>query len=273
MIAIGVWSFLASIEERSYLSFTAFDIGQGDALFIETPDHYRILIDGGPDATILQKLGTYMPFWNRSLDLVVLTHAHADHVAGLVDVIQRYRVGAVIESNEKYSTAEYAAWKHDEETYGISSYSAISGMSANVGKYTTLTILAPLASAENKTFKNVHEGNVVSELVFGKTKILLMGDAERPLEESMMRRGLLHAVDILKIGHHGSRTSSSEQFLSILDPTFAVISVGIHNKYGHPTEEVLDRIASHGIRFFRTDMNGDVEFTSDGNQVAVRTTK
>lgn len=267
---LGIWAFLFSIEEDSTLKFIVFDIGQGDALFIETPDHYRVLIDGGPDAKVVQKLGEVMPFWARTIDLVILTHPHADHAGGLPDVLERYKVRTVIESQADYGTAEYAAWQKKEMDKKIISYAAISGTAVFIGKYAHLKILTPFESVEGKSFKNVHDANIASELDFGKIKILLMGDAEDESERELLRRGALADIDILKVGHHGSKTSSAEAFLKVVKPEVAVISVGRKNRYGHPYEAVLKRLQDFGARILRTDTDGDIKLTSDGVSWAPR---
>ncbi|MBI2096876.1 MAG: MBL fold metallo-hydrolase [Candidatus Sungbacteria bacterium] len=266
-MALGVWSLLFSLEEKDALSLNVFDVGQGDALFLETPDHYQILIDGGPGDDIGRKLGGVMAFWDREIDLVILTHPHADHVGGLVDVLKRYRVGAVIESNANYSTAEYGEWNRLKGEKNIFSHTATAGMRVEVGRYTTLEILSPFESAGGRTLANVHDASVAARVHFGRTNFLLMGDAENKIERELSRRGALAHTDVLKVGHHGSRTSSSEGFLRQTTPQVALISVGGKNRYGHPHQEVLDRLRQYSGRIWRTDENGDILITTKGETV------
>ncbi|OHA00231.1 MAG: hypothetical protein A3C11_01970 [Candidatus Sungbacteria bacterium RIFCSPHIGHO2_02_FULL_49_12] len=263
-LALGIWTFLFSIEPRATLSFQAFNIGQGDALFIETPDRYHILIDGGPDATIIAKLGESLSFWNKKIDLIILTHPHADHVSGLVEVLKRYQVGAIIESNARYNTAEYTEWNRMKEAARVPSYTAVAGMRAEVGKYIVLQILTPFANDAGQTFRNIHDSNIVSRFTYGREMFLLMGDAEESMEQALLARGVLGPAAVLKVGHHGSQTSTSQGFLDLVHPAAAVISVGEKNTYGHPRQEVLDRLSAIGAKVFRTDQDGDVRLTTDG---------
>jgi len=267
IIAIFIWAAVFRLGPRSTLRFHVFDIGQGDALFIETPDRYQILIDGGPDGRVVHKLGSVMPFWDRKIDLVILTHPHADHLSGLIDVLRRYRVGAIIESGAIYNTPEIGSWRREKEKQGLRSIAALAGITVSFGRDTTLKILSPLANVSGRRFSNVHEADVVSELFYGSTTILLTGDAEEDLETDLIRRHLIAPVQILKVGHHGSRTSTSDLLLKTVRPEIAVISVGAKNSYGHPRAEILERLKSFGIRIFRTDESGDLVFESDGTKV------
>ncbi|MBI4134988.1 MAG: MBL fold metallo-hydrolase [Candidatus Sungbacteria bacterium] len=268
VLSILPWSILGAFEESPTLSFFALDVGQGDAIWIETPDHYQVLIDGGPGRTILEKLGERMHFWDREIDLVVLTHPHADHVSGLLEVLRRYRVNAVIESGAEYGTAEYAEWDTLLEKNGVTQYLAVSGMKVLLGKYAELLVLAPLDSAVGKSFSNVHDANVVSELRIGGVTFLLMGDAEAKLERTLISEHLISDVAVLKVGHHGSKTSSSDIFLRRAAPEIAVVSVGARNRYGHPASLVLDRLQEAGIRILRTDTMGDVVIKTDGKELS-----
>ena len=267
IIAIFVWAAVFQLGHRSALRFYVFDIGQGDAIFFETPDRYQILIDGGGDGRVIQKLGSVMPFWDRTLDLVILTHPHADHLSGLIDVLRRYRVGAIIESGAIYNTPEVGSWEREKEKQDLRSVAALAGMTVSLGRDTTLKILSPLSNVSGRRFSNVHEADIVSELFYGSTTILLTGDAEDALEADLIRRHLIAPAQILKVGHHGSRTSTSNLLLETVRPEIAVISVGAKNRYGHPHAEILERLKSFGIKIFRTDESGDLVFESDGARI------
>lgn len=262
-----VWSLVFASPDDSALQFRVFDIGQGDAIFIETPDHYQILVDGGPNSAVVAKLGEVMPFWDRTIDLVVLTHPHTDHVSGLIEVLRRYEVGAILESNAAYESKEYALWQELRNEEGALSYTAEAGITIEAGKYASLSVLTPFESVEGKRFNNVHDANIVLMLTFGETKFLLMGDAEDKMERGLVQRGLLEDVEVLKVGHHGSRTSTSLSFLRAVDPEIAVISAGEKNRYGHPHAEVVERLEAFGAKLFRTDLMGSIRFQSDGTHI------
>ena len=265
-----IWQAVSSTGARAgSLSLSVLDVGQGDALFVESPSGSQVLIDGGPDERVLAQLGELMAFWDRSLDLVVLTHPHADHLDGLVEILKRYDVGMVLESGVNHSIPEYGEWRTLLREKGVSVVVANAGQRVRLSGSVYLDVLAPLTSYEGKSPKDVHDAMVVLELVHGATKALLMGDAERPLERELLASGLDLDVDVLKVGHHGSKTSTSGEFLRATTPRSAVISVGRKNRYGHPHQEVLDRLEAAGMRTFRTDRDGTITLVSDGQRFRV----
>ena len=264
-ICVGViWYAVMHAEAHQNLVISFFDIGQGDSIFIEAPDGNQILIDGGPSSAVLAKLGEVMPFWDRSIDLIVLTHAHADHVTGLVEVLKRYHVGRILESGEAYSTPEYREWHDLILRKNIPVTIAYAGEEIRAGAM-RLSVLSPFENYFGVSLKNPHDANVSTRLAYGTTSVILMGDAERPIEYTLAHeyRDML-ASDILKVGHHGSKTSTTEDFVRAVAPQYAVISVGRKNRYGHPYQQTLDTLGKLGIRIFRTDEDGDVTFASDG---------
>jgi len=262
-----IWYGVYYIESQKNLVVHFFDIGQGDGIFFELPNHVQVLIDGGPGNGILSKLGDVMPFWDRTIDLVILTHPHADHVDGLIDVLKRYSVGMVIESGSFYPTPDYDEWNKLVKQKKIPVVYARKGQRVALSDRATLHILSPQEEVVGKRFTNIHDGMVVSKLVYGSTAILFTGDGEKIIEYNLISSGISLVADILKAGHHGSKTSTTQGFLDAIRPRFVVISVGRKNNYGHPHTDVVDRIQASGIDLFRTDINGDVEFMSDGKRV------
>lgn len=267
IICLLIWYGVYYVESHRNLVVHFFDVGQGDAIFFELPNHVQVLIDGGPGNGMLSKLGSVMPFWDRTIDLVVLTHPHADHVDGLIDVLKRYDVGMVIESGSFYSTPDYNEWNTYIKQKNIPVIYARKGQYVALSDISKLYILFPQEEIADKRFTNIHDGMVVSKLLYGSNAILFTGDAERPVEYQLMASGTSLAADVLKIGHHGSKTSTNEYFLNAVHPRFAVISAGRKNNYGHPHADVVGRIKAAGIDLFRTDINGDIEFTSDGKNI------
>lgn len=260
-----VWSAVFFVEaHRNRVFVHVFDIGQGDSLFIETPSGNHILIDGGPGSAVLPKLGDAMPFWDHSIDLIVLTHPHADHLTGLIEVLKRYRVGMVLESGVNHSIPEYTEWHRVIDERGIRVVRARAGERLRIGGGAFLDILEPEHNFAGVSVRNVHDAVVVSRLAYGRTTALLMGDAEKPLEYNLIASGRDLSADVLKVGHHGSKTSSTEPFLKRVMPRLAVISVGRKNPFGHPHQEVLDRLHAVGATILRTDERGDVTLISDG---------
>ncbi|MDO8561053.1 MAG: ComEC/Rec2 family competence protein [bacterium] len=262
-----VWTSVFKIEARGgLLAVHFFDVGQGDAIFIESPNGYQVLVDGGPDNSVLSKLAGVMPFWDRSIDLVILTHPHADHVDGLLEVLRRYEIGAVIESGVNHSIPEYGEWHAFLEEKGVPVTIAEGGQVVKFSDGVSLNILTPFKSFVGESPKNIHDSMVIFRLTYASSTALFMGDAEKSLERRLISLGDDIKAEVLKAGHHGSKTSSFEEFLRAVSPEVVVISVGAKNRYGHPYQEVLDRFHKLGIKIFRTDMDGDVVFVSDGVQ-------
>lgn len=272
LFVVLIWRAVSYFEAHQNFLVTFFDIGQGDAIFVEVPNGNQILIDGGPGDKILAKLGQALPFWDRSIDLLVLTHPHADHLDGLLEVLKRYQVGAILGSGANYSLPEYDEWRQILEEKNVPVVIARRGQKVIFSKAGELDIFSPFDNFAGVSLKNPHDANVVSKLIYGNSSFLLMGDAEKSLEYRLLlesSEGLeFYSLKskVLKIGHHGSKTSSSEDFLKAVSPQFAVIQVGRKNRYGHPTQEVLDRLAGAGIKIFRTDLDGNIKLVSDGTK-------
>lgn len=259
-----IWYAVFYFESRQNLIITFFDVGQGDSAFLEVPNGNQVLIDGGPGNAVLAKLGSTLPFWDRSIDLVIVTHPHADHLDGLLEVLKRYKVGIVLETGVNHSLPEYAEWRELLKNKDVKVVIAQRGQRVELSGSAYLDILAPFKNFAEQSPKNIHDSMVVAELFYGSVVALFMGDAERFLEYQLVSERKKLKADILKTGHHGSKTSSAEEFLKTVSPKFAVISAGAKNRYGHPHQEVLDRLKRLGIAILRTDEKGDINFTSDG---------
>lgn len=260
-----IWSavFFAQAH-HGLLLLSILDVGQGDAIFIEAPNGSQVLVDGGPDNAVLARLGEVMPFWDRSIDVLILTHPHADHLDGLLSVLERYTVGMIIESGVNHSIAEYEVWRRKVKERGIPRIVAVRGGIVHLGGGARIDILAPDRPYDAQSVKNIHEAAVVLKLTFASSTALLMADAELPRERELLASGIDIGAEVLKVGHHGSRTSTAEVFLRAVHPRLSAISVGARNRYGHPTQEVLDRLKTVGVRIFRTDRDGTIALASDG---------
>lgn len=265
LLAAIAWFALAGLPDgRLHVWFL--DVGQGDAILIRAPDGRQILVDGGPSpADLLDELGQVLPFWDRSLDLVVLTHGDADHVTGLVSLLERYKVTAAVDGAQP-GDRESAAWLAAVEAAGIPRVTATAGTRLAAGAL-VLTVLSPSAQGAGDAWSS-NDGSLVLRLDYGETSVLLAGDAEEAAEQAMMDAGLPLAAKVLKVGHHGSAASTSTAFLAQVAPQVAVISVGAENRFGHPSPEVLRRLA--GVQVLRTDEHGRIEVISDGQKLSVR---
>ncbi len=272
--AIAAVLLVITVASRPHgrLHLTVLDIGQGDAILVEAPSGATALIDGGPDPELtLRRIGANLPFHLRRIDLLVLSHPHQDHVAGLVEVLARHRVGAVIEAGIGFENPSYARLLTDASVAGIPVVLARAGHEIALDPSTTLAILYPGDEDARAPLPDgdINNASVVVEIRHGGFRALLTGDAEAPVEAALVSRGTLRPVDVLKVGHHGSHSSSTPEFLAAVDPTLAIISAGVDNEYGHPAAETLAALAGHMV--LRTDLDGDVEVATDGHTFAVKT--
>lgn len=271
MVTVIVWYVVFYVEMHRGLRVTFFDVGQGDGILIETPLGNQILIDGGPSEKIVAKLGQTLPFWDRSIDMLILTHPHADHIDGLLEVLKRYDVNMVMESGVAHSIPEYREWHTLLKEKNVRVVLARRGQMIDAGGGARLMVLAPFEDYFEQSPNNIHNAMVVSRLVYGSGSILFMGDAEKMVEYRLVHDSsgigseTLHS-DILKVGHHGSKTSTTDEFLRAVTPSYAIISVGRKNRYGHPYQEVLYHLISFGSTILRTDQDGDIQFINEGTR-------
>jgi len=240
------------------------DVGQGDSIFIESPTGDQVLIDGGPDNKVLEKLGKYMPINDRSIDLVISTHKHADHISGLLGVLDRYDVQSIIDTKENDDSAESRAWDYSVKKEGAKEIEAIAGDFVDLGDGVVLKILYPFESLINNKASNENNNSVVMMLEYKNVRLLLTGDIEATVENKLIANGVDLTADVIKVAHHGSKTSSTESFLTSVGPQVGFIEVGENNIYKLPSQEILSRLEKFGIKYYRSDTDGDVELVSDG---------
>lgn len=266
-VAALIWREVL-VAGKGTLKFWALDIGQGDALFIETPSKNQILIDSGPSGRqILRELGDVMPFYDKLIDVAILSHPHLDHAGGFPDVLKSYRVDTFVGSGENDTLPEYEETKRLLDEKNIPFRIARRGQKILLDENIWLEILHPARIRESS---NIHHNMVIAMLYAGGKKFLLMGDAERAEEVFLIERdgGGLKS-DVLKVGHHGSKTSSFPPFLARVLPAYAVISAGRENKYGHPHKEALDNLEKVGATILRTDVGGRIKIETDGRGLRV----
>ncbi len=254
-----------------FLEVDFLDVGQGDAIFIRTPAGQNILIDGGPTrAAVVQGLGEAMPFWDRKIDLVILTHPHSDHFVGLPEVFKRYQIENIIIGSASSTDEDYLYFLESARAETPNLKTAPATEKIILGENCVLEIFNPAFFGAPKNDAN--EMSLVAELDCG-AKFLFMGDAGQDAEKALLENNLIEDVDVLKVGHHGSNSASSLEFLETAKPEEAVISVGADNFYGLPSDEALYRIKKAGAEILRTDFNGLIRMRNVNGELKIKFVK
>lgn len=281
---IAVWEIVFVQSRQSHggareLIVAFLDIGQGDAIFIQAPNGNQVLVDGGPTAKVLSQIGGLMPWYDKTLDMIVITNPDKDHIAGFVDVLRRYDVEYLLEPGTENKSLVNAEVHELAAAKNVKTLTARRGMeivldpSAGV----LLTVLFPDRDVSQE---EPNDGSIVMRLTYGETEVMLTGDAPSSVEKyllSLHKSSLASGTsspdlglesDILKIGHHGSKTSTAQEFVSAVRPQYAVISSGKENKYGHPSPETLDTLSQFPLEVLRTDTLSTIVFHSDGKNLS-----
>jgi competence protein ComEC len=270
-VALLAWLALLQLPDGK-LHVTFLNVGQGDAVLITTPGGGQILVDGGPSPNALTTaLGREMPFWDRSLDLLVMTHAEADHITGLTELLERFEVDGWLDNGLPDDDPLYVECQRLLAEKGVPRHVAHRGDVVELGGGVALQVLHPPPEVQ-PTGAADNNQSLVLRLDWGAASFLLTGDVEAEAEHLLVRSGQPLAADVLKVAHHGSGGSTTEEFLTSADPLYAVISVGAENRFGHPAEAVLRRLGRWGdLTVLRTDEVGTIEFVSDGRRLWIGT--
>ncbi len=271
---VFVWGSVRADQPSNLLHVYFLDIGQGDSIFIDSPTHKRILLDGGPNSKVLTELGKVLPFGDRRIDVVIESHPDADHIGGLVDVLEQYEVGVFMEPGvESPNKIDNIIHELIGEK-NISDVLARRGMTVDLGDGVRLEILFPNQDVSNW---ETNDASVVAKLIYGDESFLLTGDSTKKAEYILL--GLDKTIlksNVLKAGHHGSHTSSSFPYVEAVAPEYAVISVGKDNTYGHPHKDVLDIFNKLNIKIVSTESAGGlaglgtIEFETDGETIEIK---
>lgn len=262
LFLVLIWAGIFQLPDNK-LHLVFCDVGQGDAILIYRGST-QILIDGGPNQSILNCLSSHLPFWDREIEMVVTTHPEADHISGMIDVIERYSVKQFVVNSLGKESAVFQEFQNSVLAENADVYFPKTGDRINLGPL-RLTVLWP-QSQENvlgatTIERGINDTSVVLKLSFGEFDALLTGDISTKVESQLD----LTDIEVLKVAHHGSKYSTGEEFLKQIQPELAVISVG-KNSFGHPTEEVLKRLSNQAIKLLRTDQEGEIEVVSDGKK-------
>lgn len=274
-----LWAFLELPDGKMHVWFL--DVGQGDAILIQTPDGANVLVDGGPgggggaggsSGGILEKLADHLPFFNKKIDLIVLTHPHSDHLNGLVEVLKKYKVNAVMMTGIEYNNSYYEEFLKEVCLAGRDAVAAggrddcPSVFIANASQdfrfgEVYFDVIYPFYSLVGEKFEDVNDSSIAMRVSYGEHAILLTGDDSALVEGEILERGFDVSAEIFKASHHGSKTANSLLFLQAVSPSTVVIQVGADNKFGHPHKEALEVFGEVGVREIeRNDLEGEVEF-------------
>lgn len=270
-VATGfIWYGVFREDRQGVLTIAFLDIGQGDAIYIEAPNGNQMLIDGGPPKTVLSALRKVMPFYDRSIDMLMVTNPDKDHMGGFIDVLNSFKVTQVVEPGTKSPTATYAelektiAQKNAKEIFVHRGQTIWLDKKHGVGFH----VLFPDRDVSGMA---TNDGSIVGQLIYGNTRIMFTGDSPSKIEHYLVSLdGAKLKSDVLKVGHHGSRTSTSAEFAGSVAPTYAMISDGLNNKYGHPHKETLETLQKFGVKIFRTDQMGTIVMKTDGETITFR---
>lgn len=269
-VTVFIWYAVIQEDRQGILTVAFLDIGQGDAIFVEAPNGNQMLIDGGPPKTVLSALRKVMPFYDRSIDMIMVTNPDKDHMAGFIDVLESYKVGAVVEPGTSGASAEYKALEGLVREERAIKTIARRGQIVWLDKKHEVgfQILFPDRDISGV---GTNDGSIVGRLFYGNTSVMFTGDSPQNVEQYLVYLDSKNLKsDVLKVGHHGSRTSTSEEFVGFVSPTYAVISDGKGNSYGHPHRETLDTLEKFGVKVFRTDKLGTVIMKSDGESIKIK---
>ena len=250
------------------------DIGQGDSIFVETPTHKRFVLDGGPNGRVLTELGKVLPFGAKSIDVMIESHPDADHISGLIPVARKYHIGLFMEPGVESPNKVDDTLKAEVKGKNIPDILARRGMVIDFGDGAKLRILFPNQDVTNW---ETNDASIVAKLTYGSKSFLLTGDSTKKAEGILLSldKSILDS-DVLKAGHHGSHTSTSLAYAEAVSPTYAVISAGKNNRYGHPHQETLDTLQKVGAQIIATEDvanlkgKGTIEFDTDGTNLVLK---
>ena len=267
MVVVVILGLLVWKLPDGLLHVWVLDVGQGDAILAESPVGEWMMIDGGPDSMAVKKMGEILPFYVDKIDLVVLSHPHADHLNGLIEVIKRYKVKTVLMTGARYNYGAYDEFYKLLKMRGVEVIFTDGESDLKMGKI-GFDIIYPQKSIEGSGFNNINNSSIVLRLIYGNKRLMFSGDLEMEKEQEIVEQTQLNlGADLVKAGHHGSRTSNTLDWLTRIHPQWAIISCGVDNGFKHPAPSTVERFLSLGAGVWRTDIDGTVQIVSDGDKL------
>jgi len=268
-LSVGIVFYFAFQTQNHPLRIAFLDVGQGDAIFIESPTGNQIIFDGGPGSTLVSEVSKQMSLFDRNIDMIVVTNPDKDHFEGFIPLLSRYTVAAVLEPGVSADeNAVYAELQRVMAAQNILKIEARTGQKIMLGGGAYIEILFPDRDVEDVSH---NDGSLVARLVYGETSVMLTGDTTKNIENYLVKKypDSLDS-DILKVAHHGSHTSTSDAFVKAVSPDIAVISAGKENSYGHPRQVTLDTLTNNKVQTLVTINEGTIVFESDGESFVRR---
>lgn len=271
-ISLLWYSSLYLFDKNLHIYFL--NVGQGDSQYVRKMNNFDLLIDGGPNSRVISELGEVMPFWDHKIDYIMLSHPHADHVTGLIDVLKRYKIGQILATDAVSTTSEYIEFLNLVKEKHIPYRLVRQGDELTLDKNIKLSILWPNQSFYGREVSNLNNTSIVAKLTYDNFSTLFTGDAEVDVQKDLLQAITYKLqANILKVPHHGSSNAADEDFINLVNPEVAVFTVGLNNMFGHPTLFTLDLLKNVNSQIYRTDQNGRIEIISDGQKFWTKSEK
>jgi competence protein ComEC len=271
-LGAGHWQInpIPTKADTAKLQVSFLDVGQGDAILIQAPGGKKVLLDGGEDGDkLLSNLDEEFGWRDKKIDLMVLSHPHADHVRGFNSLFGRYQISEVVGTGVLHNSSVYEAWLTNIKNNNLKLKTVKAGETIDLGGGATLQVLFPFSDLNGQTVSNLNNSSLVLKLTYGQISFLLTGDAEEEVEKQLLASSVDVSAQVLKVAHHGSANATSMKFLEAVKPQLAIISVGKDNDFGHPHDTTLNKLEASGAKILRTDELGTIKISTDGKSIEV----
>ncbi|HBD24650.1 MAG: hypothetical protein A2566_02910 [Candidatus Zambryskibacteria bacterium RIFOXYD1_FULL_40_13] len=270
LIAMILWFAVVRESRGDVLTVTFLDVGQGDSIFIESPSGVQVLVDGGPNNNLMKEISSVLPWYDRHIDMLVVTNPDRDHYEGFISLLKKFKADVLLEPGTANKNEAYSVLEKIVTDKKVPKVLARRGQVIDLGDGAFLRIIFPDRDVSGL---NPNDGSIVMQLVYRETSVLLQGDSTANIEHYLASLDIDLESSILKVGHHGSRTSTSEEYVRLVSPGWAIISAGENNSYGHPHKEVLDTLNKIKTEILATCTMGRIIFESNGKEFYLKNKK